>query len=488
MHLVRQSLPPRHQRAAYTARPDTRQHEEPTFSNNPVLIGQVTTDPLGLLDQGLKHALHMLLPHGGHPQAHPNGKLAVDNGARQVEAAAGIHSLVHLLRARIHLVLVLPGDAQRDQAEPRSCKDGKQVPPAAQPLLELLAHGHAVANVRLQAAYAVAAQDEPQLERAEAPAEWDLPVSVVGDELVVRELVAQVRRLDAQRGDEVGAGAHKRRAAVKRGEHPLVRVEVERVEVHERRGDVLVLREEERRAGVGGVDVDEQLRLAGGDAALEDARDAGKVVDGADVGGAHGGGEVEGLQALGGELVERLGQGLALHGQPVLLVDGDGGEAHAEHLGGLLGARVRAGAAQGDELAPQAPYLLLLVFAVGEVCRLGGNVLVSRANHDGEDGLAGRAMQDAAAVGAPAGCVALREAEGLGDPVEHNGLELRDGRAADPVEVGAAEGVGVHLGNGGRVAARAGEEGHEAGTGPVRDARHDLVLDIGADGVERLRV
>ena len=57
---------------------------------------------------------------------------------------------------------------------------------------------------------------------------------------------------------------------------------------------------------------------------------------------------------------------------------------------------------------------------------------------------------------------------------------------ADPVEVGAVEGVGPHLGNVGRVAGRAGEKGHEARAGPVGDARHDFGVNVGGDGVKGL--
>lgn len=97
-------------------------------------------------------------------------------------------------------------------------------------------------------------------------------------------------------------------------------------------------------------------------------------------------------------------------------------------------------------------------------------------------------MNDTPTMRLPAAEIAPGQPQRLGQPIHDDRLELRDGGAADPVEVGAVEGVRVHLGEGGRVAAGAGEKRHEARAGPVGDAREDLGLDVGVDGGPWLRV
>lgn len=80
-------------------------------------------------------------------------------------------------------------------------------------------------------------------------------------------------------------------------------------------------------------------------------------------------------------------------------------------------------------------------------------ILVSRSNHDGENGLAGTSMQDTTAVGWATAKETFRKSQSLSQPVHHNRLQLGNCRGADPVEMGAIEGVGVHFRNGGRVTA-----------------------------------
>lgn len=191
--------------------------------------------------------------------------------------------------------------------------------------------------MRLQAPDAIAAQDGPQLEGTESPPQGDLPVAVVRDEVAVAKLVPQVRRLDAQRLDQPRAPLDPDGRAVKRGEHPLVRVEVERVKIRKRGGNGLVLLEQQRRAGVGGVDVHPDLLRRVG-VGRERRDDAGEVVDGAHVGAAQGRRQVEGLEAPRAKVGNGLCEGGAGHGEVGGLVDGDADEADAENLGGLFGA------------------------------------------------------------------------------------------------------------------------------------------------------
>ena len=60
-------------------------------------------------------------------------------------------------------------------------------------------------DVGAQALGAVVADDEPELEGAEAPAERHVPVAVVDDRARVGRLVAQVFGQDAERVDQRGA-------------------------------------------------------------------------------------------------------------------------------------------------------------------------------------------------------------------------------------------------------------------------------------------
>jgi hypothetical protein len=150
---------------------------------------------------------------------------------------------------------------------------------------------------------------------------------------------------------------------------------------------------------------------------------------------------------------------------------------------------VRACAAEGDELAAVMPKsVLLFLTVVGEVSGHSSEVLLSRSAHVCEDGLAGTSVDDTTAMRRAAAEITLGQTQGLGKPVHDNSLKLSDSRTADPVEVGAVEGIRVHLGQGSRVAAGAGEEGHEARTRPVGDTREDLGLDVIVDGGPRLWV
>ena len=78
----------------------------------------------------------------------------------------------------------------------------------------------------LQAFHAIVADHEPQLQRAEAAAELNVPVAIVDHRARFRGLVAQVFRQNAQRLDERLAVGDPEAVAVEVGEHPLMRIEV----------------------------------------------------------------------------------------------------------------------------------------------------------------------------------------------------------------------------------------------------------------------
>jgi len=93
-------------------------------------------------------------------------------------------------------------------------------------------------------------------------------------------------------------------------------------------------------------------------------------------------------------------------------------------------------------------------------------VFLARSDHGGQNGLGGGALDHAPAEGWARGVEAFGQAEELRQPVEDDGLELSDGRGADPVETGPAEGGAVELAENGRVGGGTGEEGVEAGVLP----------------------
>ena len=79
--------------------------------------------------------------------------------------------------------------------------------------MEQLAEFDVIPDMGLQTRDTVCAQHEPDLQRAEAPAERELPVAVVGDEAGGGEVVVEVRARDGEGGgeglavlDEEGAG------------------------------------------------------------------------------------------------------------------------------------------------------------------------------------------------------------------------------------------------------------------------------------------
>lgn len=269
------------------------------------------------LNQQIKQLLNSLLLHRRHTRAHSNRKMVLDHRARQVKLTTGVNRIVQLLRAAVDLLLAVPTHSERDEAKVRLCEDGEQVRSGDELGLEGLAERDAALDVGLQAADAVGAQDEPQLERAEAAAQGDLPVAVVSDELVVAVLVAQVVRFDAEGVDEVAALADPDGGAVKGREHPLVRVQVEGMEVGDGFGQGLVFVEDERGSGVGCVDVDPDLAWLAG-SRCQGAGNALEIVNGADVCRAQGGSQVEWLKSLGLELVELRSQSLTRHGEALL--------------------------------------------------------------------------------------------------------------------------------------------------------------------------
>ena len=113
------------------------------------------------------------------------------------------------------------------KADERKVPRGAQLPSRllANPAFEQLREPNAVADARLQAFAPVAAEDRPELERAETPSERR---PVVGE---VVDLLARAEKLghDAERAAEVVGAARPEERAIHGREEPLVRVDDERV-------------------------------------------------------------------------------------------------------------------------------------------------------------------------------------------------------------------------------------------------------------------
>lgn len=180
-----------------------------------------------LLDQNLKHPLDVLLFHLCHACAHADGELAVDDGRCEEELAVCVDFLVYGLGALVDLLFGRAVDTKGDQSEACFGEDSKEIRSRLDLGLQRFSQLDAMTNMSLKPLDAKTSEHKPQLEGAESTAKGDLPVTVVSDELVVAELVAQVGRLDAQGLDEPGAAADPDGGAVEGGEHPLVRVEAE---------------------------------------------------------------------------------------------------------------------------------------------------------------------------------------------------------------------------------------------------------------------
>ena len=106
-----------------------------------------------------------------------------------------------------------------------------------------------------QALGAVPAQDEPELEGPEPPAQRDMPVAVVDDRAGFGGRVAQVLGQHGEGLDQLGPVGDPEGVAVEPGEKPLVRVEAVGVgQLHAGMGPAQ-FGADRGGPGVGGVDV-----------------------------------------------------------------------------------------------------------------------------------------------------------------------------------------------------------------------------------------
>ena len=83
--------------------------------------------------------------------------------------------------------------------------------------MEELAEPYVIAYVGSEAVGTVRAEDEPDLQGAEAASEGDLPVTVVGDEAGGGEVVAQIRGGDGEGVGKIAAALDIEAAAMRKG-------------------------------------------------------------------------------------------------------------------------------------------------------------------------------------------------------------------------------------------------------------------------------
>ena len=172
-----------------------------------------------------------------------------------------------------------------------------------------------LANVMLQAFDAVVADHEPQLQRAEAASQLNVPVAVVDDCSRFGGLIPQVFRQDAQGLNQRLAVGDPEAVAVEVGEHPFMRIEVVAVGEFDAALQVAEFRAEHGGARHGRVHMQPQIVLAA------DFADRGDRVHGVGRSRAHRGAHHARSQSGAAVRVDLARQGVRAHGE--ILVDFD---------------------------------------------------------------------------------------------------------------------------------------------------------------------
>ena len=306
------------------------------------------------------------------------------------------------------------------------------------------------------------AQQEPELERAEAAAQRDAPVAQVAHEAVLRG--AQVARVGAHHAHQVLGVAHVVGGEVEAGAHPLVRVEDDGVGALDALPHPAVLGADHRRAGERRVDVQPQAvaRAEGGDAGHRVERRGRGRADRGD----HGAGPAAGRQVL----VDRALQ--QVQPERVLVVGLD----EAQVLGAEAGEERRLGhravrlVARVDDERRVLGLQAAAVLARSPRCARG-----RRAARMNVEVLAVSSITPVNVSGRPTICA---------QPLHDDVLDLGRGRAGLPAHALRAEPGRDEVGEHRREVAVAGEVVQEAGVVPVRDARHDDAVEVGDDAAE----
>ena len=345
------------------------------------------------------------------------------------------------LTRREQLRVALVGAAQAE-AHDREAARRAQLPLRVlrHPALEPRGQLDAAADVGLEARAPVAAEHRPQLQRSEAPAERGPVLAQAERVLGIRR--AQVLGDQAERRSEVPRPAGPQQRAVHRGEHPLVSVDHERVGVLDPLERPAMLRADHRRTGVRGIDMEPgagALRRRGDRRQRVDCGRRSRANRGHDGGG-----------------VGQVAQLIRAH--PELLVDRHLAQPQAQHPRGLVDRRVGLLGAH-DELAAG---------------RLAG----------GDERRQARGRGRVLDVPVPA----AGQTEQIGDPVEHDALELGRGRRGPPQDRDRVQRRRQQLGEDRRLGRAGGEVGEVAWVLPVGDPGQQQLVEVAQHVGERLRV
>ena len=307
------------------------------------------------------------------------------------------------------------------------------------------------------------AQDRPELQRPEPPAELHAGVHQVADRARFRRPQV-VGRQRERRAHDVHAAAVER-AEVERREEPLVRVDHEGVRPAAAVEDVLRLRDQGRDPGVGRVDVQPQALVRA------EAGDGVDRVDAGGRGGAHRGDHRQRGHAARAVGRDRLPQRVGPHAE--LRVRRDPGQ------------RVVAESERHDRLVDRRMRLFGGVDAQRPEVRAPGQPPRADAGHRPVPGRGQRVQAGDGRRVVDDPLERVGQAEKLPQPAQRHLFELGRGGRRPPqhrlhVQGGRQE-LGEHPGGG----ARDGEVGEEARVVPVGDAGQDDPLEVAEDLVER---
>ena len=130
---------------------------------------------LRLLSNPLPRIFYVPRLRVGLSDAEPQGEFAIQLSVGQEQVTTAIQAFHDALICRIATLVAKANQIQRHG------RGQLKAIIVAYPFGELLRQFHMLANVMLQAFHAVVTDYEPQLQRAEAAAELDVPVTIVDD-------------------------------------------------------------------------------------------------------------------------------------------------------------------------------------------------------------------------------------------------------------------------------------------------------------------
>jgi len=150
------------------------------------------------------------------PHAQPQGQTIIQSRMREIKVPAAVEA-VH--QGLIGSIPALVPEAHQIQGHRRGHLEAVVT---LDPPRKLLCQLDVPPNLMLQPFHAVVPDDEPELQRPEAPPQRNLPVAIVNHGPGFGGLVAQIFRQHAQSLDEHLAVGHIKAIAVEIGEHPFV--------------------------------------------------------------------------------------------------------------------------------------------------------------------------------------------------------------------------------------------------------------------------